>query len=139
MYILGINAAYHDPAACLVKDGVVLAAAEEERFTHIKHGKRPVPFSTWELPFHAIEFCLRHAGIEMKDVEHVAYSYDPHLLPNRPTDKESVRLPLTPAAHLVDSTFESPWDPLFFASIINAPGQLADGAPHHLKARFKGL
>jgi glycosyltransferase involved in cell wall biosynthesis len=48
MYTLGLNAAYHDPAACLVRAGVVLAAAEEERFTHVKHGKRPVPFSTWE-------------------------------------------------------------------------------------------
>src|SRR5437764_639042 len=53
MYTLGINAVYHDPAACLVKDGQLLAAAEEERFTHIKHGKRPIPFSTYELPFHA--------------------------------------------------------------------------------------
>ena len=50
MYTLGINAAFHDPAACLIRDGEVLAAAEEERFTHIKHGKRPLPFSTWELP-----------------------------------------------------------------------------------------
>ena len=55
MYTLGINAAFHDPAASLVKDGRVLAAAEDERFTHVKHGKRPGPFSTWELPFHAID------------------------------------------------------------------------------------
>ena len=41
MYTLGINAAYHDPAACLVRDGAVVAAAEEERFTHVKHGNRP--------------------------------------------------------------------------------------------------
>ena len=65
MYILGINAAYHDPAACLVKDGRVIGAAEEERFTHIKHGKRPIPFSTYELPFHAIDYCLREAGITL--------------------------------------------------------------------------
>ena len=44
MITLGINAVYHDDAACLVKDGVVIAAAEDERFTHVKHGKRPVPF-----------------------------------------------------------------------------------------------
>jgi carbamoyltransferase len=50
MYTLGINAVFHDCAACLVRDGVVLAAAEEERFTHVKHGKRPVPFTTWQLP-----------------------------------------------------------------------------------------
>src|SRR5512138_962583 len=43
MYTLGINAAFHDSAACLVKDGQVLAAAEDERFTHVKHGKRPIP------------------------------------------------------------------------------------------------
>src|SRR5690348_17510410 len=122
MYTLGINAVYHDPAACLVKDGVVLAAAEEERFTHIKHGKRPVPFSTWELPFHAIEFCLREAGIELRDVEHVAYSYDPYLLPNHPLEKEAVRLPLLPARDAGNGAGlgagQSPWDPLFFSSIV---------------------
>jgi len=74
MYILGINAAFHDSAACLLKDGKLLAAAEDERFTHIKHGKRPVPFSTWELPFHAIDYCLKTAGIHLKDVDHIAYS-----------------------------------------------------------------
>jgi predicted NodU family carbamoyl transferase len=63
IYTLGINAAYHDSAACLVKDGVVVAAAEDERFTHVKHAKRPVPFSTWELPYHAIDYCLAEAGI----------------------------------------------------------------------------
>src|SRR5437764_5381290 len=139
MYTLGINAVYHDPSACLVKDGVVLSAAEEERFTHIKHGKRPVPFSTWELPFHAIEFCLSDAGIELKDVDHVAYSYDPHLLPNRPTENDFVRLPLDPKSIPPDGMGSSPWDALFFASIANAPGQLADGAPHHLKHRFRGV
>ncbi len=59
MYTLGINAAFHDSAACLVKDGRIIAAAEEERFTQIKHGKRPIPFSTYELPFHAIHYCLK--------------------------------------------------------------------------------
>ena len=80
MHTLGINAAFHDPAACLVTDGQVVAAAEEERFTHIKHGKRPVSFSTWELPFHAIDFCLRHADLTLNDVNHIAYSFDPSLL-----------------------------------------------------------
>lgn len=69
MYTLGINAAFHDPAACLVRDGVVIAAAEEERFTRIKHGKRPIPFSTYELPFHAVEFCVRPTGIRLTDVD----------------------------------------------------------------------
>src|SRR4051812_12332782 len=80
MYTIGINAAYHDSAACLVRDGILLAAAEDERFTHVKHAKRPVPFSTWELPYHAIDYCLREAGIALSDVDHLAYSYDPYLL-----------------------------------------------------------
>src|SRR5438270_132979 len=61
MYTLGLNAAYHDPAACLVDDGRVIAAAEEERFTHTEHGMRPVPFSTWERAFHASPF--DHAAV----------------------------------------------------------------------------
>ena len=139
MYTLGINAAYHDPAACLVKDGAVLAAAEEERFTHIKHGKRPVPFSTWELPFHAIDYCLREAGIRLADVEHVAYSYDPYLLLGQHASAAEVAMPLEPSAHRTPAEWESAWDPLFLASIVNAPRQLADGAPHHLRERFRGV
>src|SRR3954453_7085446 len=138
MYTLGINAAYHDPAACLVKDGVVLAVAEEERFTHIKHGKRPVPFSAWELPFHAIEFCLRHAGIGLKDVEHVAYSYDPYLLPNHPKTQNSVSLPLLPAKEQVESLAgESAWDPLFFCAKVKAAEEFVGRRPHHLKHRLR--
>jgi hypothetical protein len=71
MYTLGINAAFHDTSACLVQDGQVIAAAEEERFTHVKHGKRPVPFTTYILPYHAIHFCLRQAGIPLSQ----AYLY----------------------------------------------------------------
>src|SRR5204862_3606420 len=96
MYILGINAAYHDPAACLVKDGRVLAAAEEERFTHVKHGKRPVPFSTYELPFHAIDYCLREAGIQLDDVDHIAYSFDPQLLLGKPPIDGPISVSLEP-------------------------------------------
>ncbi len=139
MYTLGINAAYHDQAACLVRDGVVLSAAEEERFTHVKHGKRPVPFSTWELPFHAIDFCLREAGIRLADVDHVAYSYDPYLLLGRHAQETQVSMPLEPSAHPTPGEWESAWDPLFLSSIVNAPRQLADGAPHHLRERFHGV
>src|SRR5438477_1124857 len=113
MYTLGINAAFHDSSACIIKDGKLLAAAEEERFTHIKHGKRPIPFSTYELPFHAIDFCLRQAGIELKDVEHIAYSFDPHLLLGSHAHNGHISLPLDPSRTPAPSTWESPWDPLF--------------------------
>ena len=59
MNVLGVNAVFHDPAAALVVDGETVAAAEEERFSRRKHGKSPVPFSTWELPEQAMACCLR--------------------------------------------------------------------------------
>jgi carbamoyltransferase len=79
--VLGVNAVFHDPAAALVVDGEIVAAAEEERFTRRKHGKSPVPFSTWELPEQAIGFCLAEAGLRPSDLDAVAYSYDPALAP----------------------------------------------------------
>ncbi len=79
MNILGVNAVFHDPAAAIVCGGVVVAAAEEERFSRRKHGKTPVPFSTWELPEQAIAFCLSAAGLSHADIDIVAYSYDPAL------------------------------------------------------------
>ncbi|HEX2145455.1 MAG TPA: carbamoyltransferase C-terminal domain-containing protein [Glycomyces sp.] len=75
--VLGVNAIFHDPAAALVVDGRIVAAAEEERFSRRKHGKRPVPFSAWELPEQAMAWCLARAGIEAADLDAVAYSYDP--------------------------------------------------------------
>lgn len=138
MYTLGINAAYHDPAACLVRDGQVIAAVEEERFTRIKHGKRPIPFSTYELPFHAIAHCLATADITLTDVDHIAYSYDPFLLLGQHRADATITLPLEPSAHPVSKEWEAAWDPLFLSSIVNAPRQLVGGVPHHLKERFRG-
>jgi carbamoyltransferase len=77
--VLGVNAVFHDPAAALVVDGEIVAAAEEERFSRRKHGKPPVAFSTWELPDQAMAFCLAEAGLTPADLDAVAYSYDPDL------------------------------------------------------------
>lgn len=79
MRVLGINAVFHDPAAALVVDGRIVAAAEEERFTRRKHGKQAVAFSTWELPVHAARWCLEQGGIAAADLDAVGYSYDPAL------------------------------------------------------------
>ncbi|HZS94237.1 MAG TPA: carbamoyltransferase N-terminal domain-containing protein, partial [Chloroflexota bacterium] len=137
-YTLGINAAFHDSAACLVHNGEIVAASEEERFTRIKHGKRPIPFSTYKLPFHAIDFCLRAGGIVLADVDDVAYSFDPwQLLSDEYRDRVTIGLPLEPSAHPTD--WDSPWEPLFLSSIVNAPRHLASGAPHHIAARFAGV
>lgn len=67
MYILGISAFYHDSAACLVKDGEILSAAQEERFTRKKHDFR--------FPTNAIRYCLDSAGIEGRDLDYVTF-YD---------------------------------------------------------------
>ena len=67
MHILGISAFYHDSAACLVKDGEILAAAQEERFTRKKHD--------YNFPNNAIQYCLNYAGIKGKDLDCVAF-YD---------------------------------------------------------------
>ncbi len=139
MITLGINAAFHDSSAALVIDGQLIAAAEEERFTRIKHGKRPVPFSAWELPYHAIDYCLAQAGLRLPDVQHVAYSFDPvRFIDGRvDLDDGEIELPLSPSARRY-SEWDNPWDPLFASYVVNAPRQLADGAPHHLRTRLRG-
>jgi carbamoyltransferase len=71
MYILGISAFYHDSAAALIKDGEVIAAAQEERFTRRKHD--------YSFPSGAIDFCLKFAGIKSKELEIVAFYDKPFL------------------------------------------------------------
>ena len=80
MKVLGVNAVFHDPAAALVVDGRIVAAAEEERFSRRKHGKEAVPFSTWELPIEAMRWCLSEGGLTPSDLDVVTYSYDPALV-----------------------------------------------------------
>ena len=112
MKVLGINALFHDPAAALVVDGVTVAAAEEERFSRRKHGKRPVPFSAWELPELAARWCLESAGLDISDLDAVAYSYDPDLA--RPADELGL---------------DDPWDHLRQTYARRAPGFLATALP----------
>lgn len=70
-HILGISAFYHDSAACLLRDGVIVAAAQEERFTRKKGDD--------SFPAKAVEFCLARAGIDAADLTHVGF-YDKPLL-----------------------------------------------------------
>lgn len=71
MNILGISAYYHDSAACLVQDGRIVAAAQEERFTRKKHDQ--------EFPRNAIDYCLKTAGISTQDIDYVAFYEKPFL------------------------------------------------------------
>src|SRR5689334_13065759 len=68
MIILGLNAFHADSSAALVRDGRLIAAAEEERFRRIKH---------WAgFPSQAVAYCLREAGLQLSDVDHIAYNQD---------------------------------------------------------------
>jgi carbamoyltransferase len=71
MYILGISAFYHDSAACLIKDGEIISAAQEERFTRKKHDHN--------FPFKAIDFCLSHSKIQVADLDLIAFYDKPFL------------------------------------------------------------
>lgn len=70
MYILGINAYHPDSSACIIRDGQLIACAEEERFTRIKH---------WSgLPVEAVRFCLKEAGVSLKEIDHIGISRNPY-------------------------------------------------------------
>ena len=112
MRVLGINAIFHDPAAALVVDGVIVAAAEEERFSRRKHGKRPVPFSAWELPEQSARWCLAQAGLRPQDLDAVGYSFDPSV--SRPADQLGLN---------------DPFDYLRLDYARRAPGFLAEALP----------
>lgn len=71
MYILGISCFYHDAAAVILKDGKLIAAAEEERFTRKKHD--------YDFPEKAIKFCLEHAGITARKLDYVVFYEKPFL------------------------------------------------------------
>jgi carbamoyltransferase len=71
MYSLGISAYYHDSAATLLKNGVIIAAAQEERFTRVKQDPG--------FPIHAIKYCLQEGNIQLSDIQHICYSEKPFL------------------------------------------------------------
>lgn len=71
MLILGISAYFHDSAAALLRDGVIVAAAQEERFSRVKHDAR--------FPVQAVCYCLQEAGVRLEDVDHIAYFEKPFL------------------------------------------------------------
>ena len=69
--ILGISAFYHDSAACILKDGIIIAAAQEERFTRKKHDS--------SYPYNAVEFVLKFADLKLNDVDQIVFFEKPFL------------------------------------------------------------
>jgi len=121
-----------------VVDGVTVAAAEEERFSRRKHGKDPVPFSTWEVPAQAARWCLARAGIDASDVDAVAYSYDPTLAPPAGPDVtadgwEGLRTLFAQRAPLFLQSALPGLDP---ACVRFVPHHIAHAASAHLAAPY---
>lgn len=71
MYVLGISAYYHDSAVALLRDGEIVAAAQEERFTRKKHDA--------DFPINALEYCLKEGGVELGKIDYVAFYDKPFL------------------------------------------------------------
>ncbi len=88
MDILGISAFYHDSAACLIRDGKVIAAAQEERFTRVKHDS--------SFPYHAIQYCLKAGNIAGKDIDMVSFYEKPMLKFDRVMETFLQTSPQTP-------------------------------------------
>ena len=70
-FILGISAFYHDSAAALIKDGEIIAAAQEERFTRKKHDS--------SYPEHAVNFVLKYSNLKLSEVDHIVFFEKPFL------------------------------------------------------------
>lgn len=76
--ILGINCTYHESSACLIQDGNLIAAVEEERFNRIKHAKPAYVDNSDMLPESAIAYCLQAAGLDaLAEVDFIGYSFEP--------------------------------------------------------------
>jgi len=84
--VLGINAAYHQSAAAIVDSTGIIAAAEEERFNRVRHGKSTRAELVYHLPLEAIDYCLRAAGCGLEDVDYIAYSFSPDERARRSAD-----------------------------------------------------
>jgi len=112
---MGINSAYHESAVCLLHNGQVIAAVEEERFNRIKRGKLSAINNADTLPVQAINYCLDQAGIRLSDVNWIGYSIDPYKRVNN--------------GNFVDKVIPDSWgsregEELFYQSIQNVPAKL---------------
>ncbi|HUU21588.1 MAG TPA: carbamoyltransferase [Phycisphaerae bacterium] len=121
MNILGISAFYHDSAACLVRDGDLVAAAQEERFTRKKHDFR--------FPQHAIDCCLRQGGITGADLDYVAFYDKPLLKFERLLETYLAYAPVGFRSFLKGM-------PLWLRQKLHLPREMDRGLQHLYKGRY---
>ncbi len=121
MHILGISAFYHDSAACLVKDGELLAAAQEERFTRKKHDYR--------FPTNAINYCLSEGGISPEDLQFDAFYDKPLLKFERLLETYLAYAPVGFRSFLKGV-------PLWLRQKLHLPREMDRGLDHRYKKRY---
>ena len=119
--VLGLSAYYHDSAAALVVDGRIVAAAQEERFTRVKHDHR--------FPKHAVDFCLGRAGLKPGDIDHVAFYEKPFLKFERLLE---TYLAVAPAGFRSFSMAM----PLWIHEKLRLPSEMGRGLDHGYKKRY---
>jgi carbamoyltransferase len=128
--ILGINSAFHESSACLLSSGKIIAMAEEERFTKIKHAKSPSPKNPHQLPWNAINYCLSEANIRLDQVDLIGYSFCPELRYKKNTNYHS-------AYEIPASEFGNPLaEQLFYQNLLAIPQILGDAS---FKGKFQFL
>lgn len=130
VYILGLNFAYHELAACLIKDGHLIAAVEEERFSRIKRGKKALVNNPHILPQQAMQFCLDVAKIKLSDVDHIGLSFYPQgRLANINSD-----------AYASDGDWGSEkGERLFYKKIMTVPAQLNKLAKDDVRKKIQWI
>ena len=121
MNILGISAYYHDSAACLVQDGRIVAAAQEERFTRKKHDYR--------FPENAVEFCLAEGGISAAEIDLVTFYDKPLLKFDRLLETYISYAPSGFKLFLMGM-------PLWLRQKLHTPRELDAGLKHQYKGRY---
>jgi carbamoyltransferase len=121
MDILGISAFYHDSAACLVRDGDIVAAAQEERFTRIKHDSH--------FPKLSVDYCLKDAGLSTEELDFVAFYDKPLLKFDRILE---TYLAYAPRGYKL---FRMGL-PLWLEQKLHTPRQLDQGLDHRYRGRY---
>jgi carbamoyltransferase len=119
--ILGISAFYHDSAAALVVDGEIVAAAQEERFTRIKHDPA--------FPVNAIEYCLKEAGLQPEEIDYVGFYEKPFLKFERLLENYLAYAPIGFRSFLKAI-------PIWLKKKIHLPREMRAGLNHAYKKKF---
>ncbi len=127
MYVLGISCYYHDSAAALIKDGEIIAACAEERFTRVKHDS--------SFPVQAINFCLEFAGIKPSDLDYVVFYEKPFRKLERHIETASNFFPHARQyfVRAIQSEFqEKLWIKSKILDFLKIPSSKLMFVPHHL-------